>query len=93
MRIVIQNPPDLHRRKGLVYQPSQPDLVHPQHPKQVLPLCHVSRSNSKFRDYHSRLQPLSWTHGETVQKNNMNLISKDGGSTAIKEIRIPFQLL
>lgn len=89
MRTVIQNLPELSRRKGLVYQPSQPDLVHP---KQVLLLCHVSRSNSKLRDYHSRLQRLSWTHSETVQKNNMNLISKDGGSTAIKEIRIPFQL-
>ena len=37
--------------------------VHPLHPKLVVLLCHVSGSNSKFRDYQSRLQPWSWAHG------------------------------
>lgn len=69
MRMIIQNPLELPRRKGLipVYKPSQPDLVPLLHPKLVLLLCHVSVSNSKFKDYQSRLQPLSWTRDETVQ--------------------------
>ena len=51
--------------------------------------CHVSRNNSKLTNYKSRLQPLSWTDCETVQKRNMSLISKDGGSTAVKGKWIP----
>jgi len=93
MRMVIQNPLELPRIKELIVQPSQPDLVHPLHPKLVLLLCHVSGSSSKVRDYQSRLQPWSWTRGETVQKSSMNLTLRDGSSTAVKGKWIPFQFL
>lgn len=83
-------PLKLPRRKGLIYQPSQPDLIHPLHPKLVLLLsCMQEQLESKL-DYKSRLQPLSWTDCETVQKRNMSLISKDGSSTAVKGKWIPF---
>ena len=41
MRMVIQNPLELPWIKELLFQPSQPDLVHPLHPKLALLLCHV----------------------------------------------------
>ena len=48
MRIVIQNPLKLSRRKGLIYQPSQRDLVHLLHPKLVLLLsCIQEQLESK----------------------------------------------
>ena len=48
MRTVIQNPLKLPRRKVLIYQPSQPDLVHPLHPKLVLLLsCIQEQLESK----------------------------------------------
>lgn len=36
MRMVIQNPLELPRKKELIVQPSEPDLVHLLHPKLVL---------------------------------------------------------
>ena len=39
------NPLELLQKKELIFQPSQPDLVLPLHPKLVLLLCHVSGSN------------------------------------------------
>lgn len=43
MTIVIQNPMELTRKRALLFQSSQRDLVHPLYPKLVLLLCHVSR--------------------------------------------------
>ena len=72
MRMVIQNPLELHRAKELLFQPSQADFVHPLHPKLVLLLFHVSGSNSKVRDYQSRLHTWSWARGATVPKSSVN---------------------
>lgn len=43
MTIAIQNPMELTRKRALLFQPSERDLVHPLYPKLVLLLCHVSR--------------------------------------------------
>lgn len=93
MRMLIQDPLELPRKKGMLFQPSQPTMTHPLQGKLVLLLCHVSGIISKVKDYQKKLPHWSCHHGEIAQRSSTVHTLTNGNSTVIKGKLIPFQHL
>ena len=85
MRLLVQEPLVLPKKKHTLFLPQQPDLVHPLHQKLTLLICHLSGNPLKAEAFLNRLPHSSCSPGEGVLNNNINLSSLNGNSTLVKK--------
>ena len=92
MKILVTNPLIIPKRNNLLANP-QKAVLHPLRKKMVLIACQVSGELTECMEFLEKQPPLSWHHGEPVLKNNINLSTKDGFSTALNGKLIQFHQL
>jgi len=91
MRMLTQHPILLQKSRNLLKLPSKPSKVHPLSNKLSLLVCHLSGNNYKIKDFHMKLQTLSYHHGELAPKSSTKPTWINGQSTVIPEGLILFQ--
>lgn len=93
MRMLIQAPLVLPKGKKTLFLPSQPDQIHPLHPKLRLLLCHLSGNHLKAEAFRSQLPSLYCSLGGKVPDSNTSLSLQNGNSTVVQGKLIHFQHL
>ena len=69
MRLLVQEPLVLPRKKHTLFLPQQPDLVHPLHQKLTLLICHLSGNHLKAEAFQTRLP-----HPAVLEKGHQTTI-------------------
>ena len=90
MRLLVQEPLVLPKKKHTLFLPQQPDVVHPLHQKLTLLICHLSANHFKAEAFQTRLLHSSCSPGERALNNNINHSSPNGNSTVVKRKINPF---
>jgi len=93
MRLLVQEPLVLPKKKHTLFLHRRPDLVHPLHQKLALLICHLSGNHLKAEAFRNRLPHSSCSPGERAPNNNIDHSSLNGNSTVVKGRLILFQQL
>lgn len=93
MRLLVQEPVVLPKKKHTLFLPQQPDLVHPLYQKLTLLICHLSGNHLKAEGFWNQLPHSSYSLGERAPNSNINYSSLNENNTVVKGRLIPFQQL
>ena len=93
IRLLVEEPLVLSKKKHNLFLPQQLDLLHPLHQKLTLLICHLSGNHLKAEGFRNRLPHSSCSPGERAPSNNINHSSLNGNSTVVKGRLILFQQL
>ena len=89
MRLLIQEPLILPRRKKELQLLYNPSAIHPLHQELTLMACKLSRCLYKVKDFQSKLLTLSCHHGENQQRNSTGPTLRDGINFQLNRLVIP----
>ena len=89
LKLLTQHPVILTAKKSRLSIPNTPK-IHPLWNEMSLLACNLSGKTLLTKEYQKKLQPLSWTPGETLPEKNMQLYYNNGKSSVLNKKLIPY---
>jgi len=93
MRMLIDNPVLLPKRKKLLFLPSSPEKIHPLYPKLELLMCHLSGDPLKAKEFRQQLPESLCSPGDRAPQPSTKLTTRSGNHSAVDGKLIPFRPL
>ena len=90
VKMLIDRPILLPQDENILYLPFNQNKSHPLGTKLKLMACRLSDHPSRIEEFHNQLRSSYSTPGETVLKNNIELIGKNGKRLLANNLSIPF---
>ena len=93
MRMLVDNPVLLPKRKKLLFLPSSPEKIHPLYPKLELLMCHLSGDHLKAKEFRQKLPESLCSPGDRAPQPSTKLTTRSGNHSAVDGKLIPFRPL
>ena len=93
VRMLVDNPVLLPKRKKLLFLPSSPEKIHPLYPKLELLMCHLSGDHLKAKEFRQKLPESLCSLGDRAPQPSTKLTTRSGNHSAVDGKLIPFRPL